>query len=222
MNQLFSRTAAVLLAAAALASCSRSQYAFRSGPAYHAEIAAPAAPVTQATDEAALTPAPELPELSASVAPVPVPAQLAPVPTPRALARPAAVTQVVAAAPKNVTRAEQKALRRDIKQAVKQARHSAAAPRAGEGKSQLTALLLAIFLGYFGVHRFYLGYTGRGILYLGLLLTSWLFVPLVVLAVLVTIDIVRLITGDLTPKNGSYAETLGSKNKAATTAPENK
>lgn len=33
----------------------------------------------------------------------------------------------------------------------------------GEGKDWLTTLLLAIFLGYLGVHRFYTGHTGIGI-----------------------------------------------------------
>lgn len=33
-------------------------------------------------------------------------------------------------------------------------------------KSKLTALLLCIFLGYFGVHYFYVGKGGKGLLYL--------------------------------------------------------
>ena len=36
-------------------------------------------------------------------------------------------------------------------------------PASGEGKSWLTTLLLSIFLGSFGVDRFYTGYTGLGI-----------------------------------------------------------
>jgi len=31
-----------------------------------------------------------------------------------------------------------------------------------DDKSKLTAGLLAIFLGYFGIHKFYLGYTSAG------------------------------------------------------------
>lgn len=53
----------------------------------------------------------------------------------------------------------------------------------GEPKDKWTALLLCIFLGYFGAHKFYEGNSGMGILYLftfGLFGYGWL------------IDIVRL------------------------------
>lgn len=63
---------------------------------------------------------------------------------------------------------------------------------AGGGKNQIVALLLCIFFGPLGIHRFYLGYTGLGILYLftfGLFGIGWL------------IDIILLIIPNgLTPK----------------------
>jgi hypothetical protein len=70
---------------------------------------------------------------------------------------------------------------------------------AGDGKSQIIALVLVALVGGMGIHRFYLGYTWQGVLQL---LTGggcgiwWL------------IDLVRIITGDLQPKNGSYSKTL--------------
>lgn len=66
-------------------------------------------------------------------------------------------------------------------------------------KSQLIALLLVILVGGLGIHRFYLGYTWQGIVQL---LTAggcgiwWL------------IDLIRIITGGLTPKDGAYGSTL--------------
>jgi len=72
-------------------------------------------------------------------------------------------------------------------------------PAAGGGKSQLIALLLAFFVGYIGIHRFYLGYTTIGIIQL---LTGG------GCGIWALIDLVRIITGDLKPKDGEYAEKL--------------
>lgn len=67
------------------------------------------------------------------------------------------------------------------------------------GKSQLIALLLCILVGALGIHRFYLGYTGIGIL---MLLTGGLC------GILLIVDLIRIITGDLKPINGDYSEKL--------------
>lgn len=75
---------------------------------------------------------------------------------------------------------------------------SKAATKKGK-KSQLIALVLCGLVGGLGIHRFYLGYTWQGVVQL---LTGggcgiwWI------------IDLVRIITGDLKPKNGKYDETL--------------
>jgi hypothetical protein len=65
----------------------------------------------------------------------------------------------------------------------------------GGGKSQVVALLLCIFLGLFGIHRFYLGYTLWGFIYLftaGIFGIGWI------------IDIFLLIIPNgLTPKDQS-------------------
>lgn len=45
---------------------------------------------------------------------------------------------------------------------------------APNGKNRITAALLALFLGGFGVHKFYLGQSGVGIIYL---LFCWTFIP---------------------------------------------
>lgn len=68
-----------------------------------------------------------------------------------------------------------------------------------EGKSQLVALLLAIFIGAMGIHRFYLGYTTIGIIQL---------LTLGACGIWTLIDIIMIITGDLKPNGGSYSEKL--------------
>ncbi|HAK10757.1 MAG TPA: hypothetical protein DIW54_00765 [Chitinophagaceae bacterium] len=77
--------------------------------------------------------------------------------------------------------------------------YSEQSAKSAGNKSQLIALLLVILVGSLGIHRFYLGYTWQGIVQL---LTAggcgiwWL------------IDLIRIITGDLKPKDGEYASKL--------------
>lgn len=66
-------------------------------------------------------------------------------------------------------------------------------------KSFVVTLILWFFLGYLGIHRFYLGHIGMGLLYLftgGLCGIGWI------------IDIILLLTGGLKPKNGEFKDNL--------------
>ena len=67
------------------------------------------------------------------------------------------------------------------------------------GKSQIVALILVLAVGTLGIHRFYLGYTWQGIVQL---LTLGGF------GIWTLIDLIRIIIGDLEPKDGSYDQTL--------------
>lgn len=67
------------------------------------------------------------------------------------------------------------------------------------GKSQIVAALLCFFLGGLGIHRFYLGYTWQGVVQL---LTGG------GCGIWALIDFIRILTGDLGPKNGSYDKTF--------------
>ena len=67
------------------------------------------------------------------------------------------------------------------------------------GKSQLVALLLCLVIGGLGIHRFYLGYTWQGVVQL---LTAG------GCGIWALIDLIRIITGDLQPKDGKYSKTL--------------
>ncbi len=60
-------------------------------------------------------------------------------------------------------------------------------------RSRLVALLLCVFLGYLGIHRFYVGKTGTGILWL---LTGGLFV------IGAVVDLIMIATGDFRDANG--------------------
>ncbi|MBK9639854.1 MAG: TM2 domain-containing protein [Saprospiraceae bacterium] len=92
------------------------------------------------------------------------------------------------------TQADQQVLTQSKKETEKS---PAEAPSGG--KSQLIALLLCFFLGGLGIHRFYLGYTTIGIIQL---LTAG------GCGIWALIDLIRIITGDLKPKDGDYTEKL--------------
>lgn len=72
-------------------------------------------------------------------------------------------------------------------------------PYSGGGKSQVIALILCALVGGLGIHRFYLGYTWQGIVQL---LTAG------GCGIWALIDLIRIITGSLQPKDGEYETTL--------------
>lgn len=64
-------------------------------------------------------------------------------------------------------------------------------------KSRLVALLLCLFLGWLGIHRFYVGKAGTGILYL---LTGGFF------GIGVLIDFILILVGSFTDKMGHFVQ----------------
>ena len=72
-------------------------------------------------------------------------------------------------------------------------------------KNKDIALILSIFLGWLGIHRFYVGKTGTGILYLltgGIFGIGWI------------VDIVMLVIGSFTDKGGHFLiNEKGNKSK---------
>lgn len=201
------------IGAASLSSCSRANYAFNpAGPSYLGTARVH-------TSEALVTPEPELMASADAATPAPqvAPARVAAA----ALARPhaaplthravhtsaasaAAVAEaaVPVTAQTTLTKAERKELKQALRQAVQQQK-KATSPSgvSADGKSQLVAALLCFFLGALGVHDFYLGYIGKGILQI--------FLSLIVIGfILVIIDLVRILTGSLKPKNGEYEKKL--------------
>lgn len=113
---------------------------------------------------------------------------------------------------KSEHKAARKELRQELKSFTKEIKKSPLNKESvgaeGKGKSQLAALLLAIFLGGLGVHDFYLGHIGRGIIKIVLLGLGFLVVPLIALAAWVLVDIILIAIGTEKPKGGEYSKTL--------------
>lgn len=86
-----------------------------------------------------------------------------------------------------------------IKAEKKQNFFSKMMSKLGGSKSQIVAALLCFFLGGLGIHRFYLGYTWQGVVQL---LTAG------GCGIWALIDFVRILTGNLGPKDGSYDSTF--------------
>lgn len=63
-----------------------------------------------------------------------------------------------------------------------------------EGKSFVAALLLCLFLGAFGIHRFYVGKIGTGVLQL---------LTLGGLGIWALIDLIMIAVGNFTDKDGN-------------------
>jgi TM2 domain-containing membrane protein YozV len=84
---------------------------------------------------------------------------------------------------------------KEVKAIVKQAKKNNMpnTTAEGEGKSQVIAAVLAFVVGVLGIHRFYLGYTGIGIAQL---------LTLGGCGIWSLIDLIRIIIGDLKPKDG--------------------
>ena len=93
---------------------------------------------------------------------------------------------------------EQLLPRQEVKKAKKEKKGKYKAPESQkqtQGKTFLVAFLLFWFLGFLGIHRFYLGFTGLGILYL---LTAAIF------GIGWIVDLILFIIGKLKPKGGDY------------------
>lgn len=92
----------------------------------------------------------------------------------------------------SLTAAEQQQMKAETTQTTKTKGGS-------KSKSQIVAAILCFFVGGLGIHRFYLGYTWQGVVQL---LTAG------GCGIWALIDFIRIVIGDLGPKDGSYDKTF--------------
>ncbi|MCA0427203.1 MAG: TM2 domain-containing protein [Bacteroidetes bacterium] len=96
-------------------------------------------------------------------------------------------------------KASKKEIKAELKKVAKAAKKDAKKEAASDKPSQIIALILCLFVGSLGIHRFYLGYTWQGVVQL---LTAG------ACGIWTLIDLIRIVTGDLKPKNGGYGQKL--------------
>jgi TM2 domain-containing membrane protein YozV len=205
MNNSYRLLLTLGIAAASLSSCSRANYVVDTNTPISKSVEVAATSDAAASSTAMVSAA--LPTEEISPAREAASALAHHSASARVVEAPTTTTVVAAKAatsPAASTKATRKALRQEVK------RHLAAAPqeKAADGKSQTTALILCILLGGIGVHQFYLGYTGRGILRIALALTAFLIIPAIVNLVLYILDIIKIVNGELKPRDGEYAKTF--------------
>ena len=75
-------------------------------------------------------------------------------------------------------------------------------------------MLLALFLGQLGIHRFYLGKIGTGVVMLVLTVVGWAtvwlifgFIPLAVVWLWNLIDFIMILAGSMKDKDGKTIQT---------------
>ena len=106
---------------------------------------------------------------------------------------------VNAAAPSGQTIGKGSSMKMLVMKAKEMKKGVKSKPGEGAGGNQLIALVLCFFVGVIGIHRFYLGYYGAGIIQL---------LTLGACGIWTLIDFIRIITGDLKPKDGEYRKTF--------------
>ncbi len=212
MNKTSLKFGLILLAAASLTSCTVQKRYHNNGwnvelglfkkdkqaqPAakQEARVAAQqAAPVKQDETQVASAPVVTMPEVAA-VAVTPALDAARSMAAPKATAPAVKYHAAAVAHPVAVVNAMSEKTVKQIKSAPLQKQTTTAA--AAGGKSWLVALVLALFLGGLGIHRFYLGYTWQGVVQL---LTLGGF------GIWALIDLIRIIIRDLKPKDGDYTD----------------